>query len=137
MVLMHMRGTPESMQDKPRYSDVVEEVTSFLTSRARRALNGGVPSVMVDPGIGFGKTLEHNLDLLHDLPDVDGLPVIVGASRKRFLGDLTGIEDPSQRDAASIAVHLHAARRGAAMVRVHDVASHVQALAVQAALGQR
>jgi dihydropteroate synthase len=137
MVLMHMRGTPETMQKKPRYDDVVDEVTTFLTERARRAINGGVPSVMVDPGIGFGKTLEHNLELLQHLPDVDGLPVVVGASRKRFLGDLTGVDDPSQRDAASLAVHLHAARRGAAMVRVHDVAGHVQALAVQAALGPR
>jgi dihydropteroate synthase len=137
MVLMHMKGLPESMQHDPRYDDVVEEVTTFLRDRAHRAIAGGVPSVMIDPGIGFGKTLEHNLALIEHLPRVDDIPLVVGASRKKFLGELTGETDPSLRDAASIAVHLHAIRRGAAIVRAHDVAGHMQALAVQAALGPR
>jgi dihydropteroate synthase len=135
MVLMHMLGTPETMQDDPRYDDVVGEVGDFLCERAERALLGGVPSVMVDPGIGFGKLIEHNLALLDDLPNVGDVPIVVGASRKRFLGELTGLTDPAQRDTASIAVHLHSVRRGAAVIRAHDVAGHVQALAVQAALG--
>jgi dihydropteroate synthase len=135
MVLMHMLGTPETMQIDPRYDDVVHEVTDFLRERVRVALAAGVPSVAIDPGIGFGKTTAHNLALLRHLPQIDDLPVVVGASRKGFLRDLTGRVDASERDAASIATHLHAIRRGAAMVRVHDVAGHVDAIAVQAVLG--
>lgn len=135
-VVMHMRGDPATMQRDPRYGDVVSEVAAFLEARVREARAAGVPSVLIDPGIGFGKTLEHNLALLRSVARFAtlGPPVMVGASRKGMLGALTGVGDAALRDAASIAVHLDAARRGAAMVRAHDVAGHVQALRAQAAL---
>jgi dihydropteroate synthase len=134
MILMHMRGTPQTMQSNPHYEDVVREVTQHLRERAERAIAAGVPSVIVDPGIGFGKTLQHNLSLLRSMPLEVSYPTLVGASRKRSIGDLSGEGRTDRRDAGSIAIHLDAARRGAAMVRVHDVAGHVQALRVQAAL---
>jgi dihydropteroate synthase len=135
LVIGHMLGTPATMQDDPTYDDVVAEVTASLRDGARRALAGGVPSVLVDPGIGFGKTLDHNLALLRALPlDVDH-PMVVGASRKGFIGRLTGARTPADRDAGTLAAHLLAAQRGIALVRAHDVAAHVQGLAVLAALG--
>jgi dihydropteroate synthase len=134
LVIGHMRGTPATMQHDPTYDDVVAEVTAALRDGARRALAAGVPSVLVDPGIGFGKTLDHNLALLRALPlDVEH-PLVVGASRKGFIGRLTGAADPADRDAGTLAAHLFAAERGVALVRAHDVASHIQALAVFAAL---
>ena len=137
LVIGHMRGTPATMQDDPTYDDVVVEVTGALRDGAGRALAAGVPSVLVDPGIGFGKTIEHNLALLRALPlDIDH-PVVVGASRKGFIGRLTGATAPADRDAGTLAAHLVAAQRGVALVRAHDVAAHVQALAVLAALDER
>ena len=134
LVIGHMLGTPATMQDDPTYDDVVAEVTVALRDGAARALAAGVPSVLVDPGIGFGKTLEHNLALLRALPlDVDR-PVVVGASRKGFIGHLTGARTPADRDAGTLAAHLLAALQGVAMVRAHDVAAHVQGLTVLAAL---
>jgi len=134
-VIMHMLGDdPATMQRAPIYRNVVDEVAHWLTERADHALAAGVPAVMVDPGIGFGKTLEHNLALLRSIDRFGPHPVLVGASRKNFLGRITGLTVPQQRDGASIAAHVLAARAGAAMVRVHDVAGHVAALAVQAAL---
>lgn len=133
-VIMHMLGEPRTMQDDPRYADVVADVSRFLRERAEDALAAGVPSVLVDPGIGFGKRLAHNLALLSAIAALGPYPVLVGASRKRFLGELTGQDDPAARDIASVAAHLHVARQGAAMVRVHDVAAHVAALRVQHAL---
>jgi dihydropteroate synthase len=134
-VVMHMRGEPATMQQAPAYDDVVAEVWGWLGERAGAALADGVPSVLVDPGIGFGKTFAHNLALIRSLPGPDpAMPVLVGASRKRFVRTLGGLDDTTGSDAASIAVHLFAAQRGAAMVRVHDVAGHVQALAADAAL---
>jgi dihydropteroate synthase len=135
-VVMHMRGTPADMQLDPRYDDVVTEVVAWLTSQAEMALAHGVPSVMVDPGLGFGKTLEHNLALFTALPLTTAYPVLIGASRKRTIQQLAGIDEHANRDAGSIAAHLVAAHRGAAMVRVHDVAGHHQAFAVDAALDQ-
>jgi dihydropteroate synthase len=131
-VVMHMRGDPRTMQRDPRYDDVTAEVTDWLREAARRALAGGVPSVMLDPGIGFGKTVEHNLTLLRDLAGlVDlGRPVLVGASRKRLVHSLANVPNAEDRDPGSLALHLHAADLGAAMVRVHDVPMHVQALRV-------
>jgi dihydropteroate synthase len=134
MVLMHMRGTPQTMQNNPRYEDVVREVADHLQHRAGLAISAGVPSVFVDPGIGFGKTLQHNLSLLRAMPIAGSYPTLVGASRKRSIGDLSGEGRADRRDPGSIAIHLDAARRGVAMVRVHDVAGHVQALRVQSAL---
>lgn len=135
-IAMHMQGEPGTMQDDPHYEDVVAEVEGFLARQAERAEAEGVPSVMVDPGIGFGKTSAHNLALLRAVPRLAaaGRPLMIGASRKRLVGQLTGENDADQRDAGSVAIHLDAARRGAAVVRVHDVRSHVQALAVQVGL---
>ena len=131
VIVMHMQGEPATMQVNPHYDDVVAEVAAFLHQQAQMALEAGIPSVMVDPGIGFGKTLDHNLALL-DAIDVLGhhgrWPVLIGASRKRLIGQLYGIERPEDRDAASVRLHVRAAHHGAAMVRVHDVAAHVAAL---------
>jgi dihydropteroate synthase len=131
-VAMHMRGQPATMQADPHYDDVVAEVAAFLRDRADRAREAGVDEVWVDPGIGFGKTLEHNLELLRDLDQLaaGGVPVVVGASRKRSLGRLTGDAPVDDRLEASVATAVWAADHGAAMVRVHDVAPTVQALAL-------
>ena len=139
IVLMHMLGTPEMMQKAPHYDDVVEEVGSFLERRASYAESSGIQRsrIWIDPGIGFGKTLEHNLTLIRGTARFveTGFPVLVGASRKKFLGVITGEEDPGLRLEATIAVNLEVVRRGASMVRVHDVAAHRRAFAVQSALG--
>lgn len=131
VIIMHMQGEPATMQDDPHYDDVVGEVSAWLHQQAAIAIEAGIPSVMVDPGIGFGKRLEHNLallDAIDELGDHGRWPVLIGASRKRMLRDLYGIERPEDRDAVSVEVHCAAAARGAAMVRVHDVAAHVAAL---------
>jgi dihydropteroate synthase len=124
IVLMHMRGDPGTMQESPSYRDVAREVEDFLLARAEDAAAAGVPRdrILVDPGIGFGKRLEHNLALLAALPRLaaHGWPVVVGVSRKRFLGDLTGRALHERRDGTTAAVAL-AAFHGAAVVRVHDV----------------
>ncbi len=136
VIVVHMQGEPASMQVAPRYDDVVREVGDYLLLKAEEALGAGVPSVVLDPGIGFGKTLQHNLTLLRATRALarHGHPVMVGASRKGFLGRLTGVEKPGDRLGASLAVHLHAAQAGAALLRVHDVEAHRQALAVATAL---
>ncbi|GAA4023026.1 dihydropteroate synthase [Deinococcus rubellus] len=136
--IMHMQGGPRTMQVSPHYGDVVAEVLGFLAAQAALALAAGVPGVLLDPGIGFGKTSHHNLALLRALPELTSQPwpVLVGGSRKKFLAALSG-EPQGQadtRDAASLALHLHAARAGAAMVRAHDVRAHVLALRVFSAL---
>ena len=129
-VAMHMQGTPATMQRAPRYDDVVAEVGAFLRDRVAAAREAGVAEVWVDPGIGFGKTLEHNLVLLRDLGRLvaDGAPVVVGTSRKRSLGELTGGAPVDDRLEASVATAVWAVEQGAAMVRVHDVAPTVGAL---------
>ena len=135
--LMHMLGEPRTMQDDPRYDDVVAEVCEFLTGRAEWAESHGVRAdqICLDPGIGFGKTVAHNLALLRRLDEIValGYPVVVGVSRKRFLGTLTGAGE-RDRDAASLAASLAAVRRGAWMVRVHEVRAMRQGLAVEAAI---
>jgi dihydropteroate synthase len=136
LVLMHMRGTPASMQQDPRYDDVVAEVAAFLAGRAAAAEALGVAAarIVVDPGIGFGKRLEHNLQLLADLRRVaGGRPLLVGASRKRFIADLTGAA-VAERLPGSLAALAAAQRAGAAVVRVHDVAASVQFLDTLAAI---
>lgn len=132
VVVMHMQGEPLTMQQAPHYHDVADEVTAFLAAAAERALKAGVPSVILDPGIGFGKTLAHNLALLRGLNRLSALgqPVLVGVSRKRLIGELTGVAEPSARDLGSIAAGLYAAAQGAALLRVHNVAEHAQALKV-------
>jgi dihydropteroate synthase len=131
-VAMHMQGEPATMQRAPRYDDVVAEVGAFLRERAAPARAAGVDEVWVDPGIGFGKTLEHNLALLRCLDRLvaDGLPVVVGTSRKRSLGQLTGDAPVDDRLEASVATAVWCVEQGAAMVRVHDVAPTVRALAL-------
>jgi dihydropteroate synthase len=139
VVLMHMLGEPRTMQDDPRYEDVVAEVIAFLRERVAAAEAVGITDIWVDPGIGFGKTLEHNLALLDAVERIaaeTGRPVLIGASRKRFIQGL----DPRAKDAGrdrlggSVAAALIAAQNGAAAVRVHDVAETVQALKVWRAL---
>ncbi|MEA3200694.1 MAG: dihydropteroate synthase [Thermoplasmata archaeon] len=134
VVLMHMQGEPRTMQQDPRYHDVVKEVAAFLLERARAAEAAGVPreAIALDPGLGFGKTQAHNLALLRGLPEIAmlGYPLLVGASRKGFLGALTGGAPPQDRVEASVAAHVLAAERGAQVVRVHDVKAHKRALAV-------
>lgn len=134
--VMHMRGEPRTMQRSPQYRDVVAEVHAFLRERAAAVLAAGVPSVLIDPGLGFGKTTAHNLALLRALPELTcgPHPVLVGASRKKMIDLLADVPNAEGRDPGSLALHLHAARQGAAMVRVHAVGAHVQALRVQAAL---
>ena len=135
-VLMHMQGTPETMQRAPGYGDVVEEVSTFLRCGAERALKEGIVDIIVDPGIGFGKRLEHNLALLRALPRLaSGHPLLIGASRKQLIESLSGETAPTARDPGSLALHLHAAASGAAMVRAHDVAAHLQALRVWEGIG--
>jgi dihydropteroate synthase len=135
--LMHMRGRPKTMQDDPRYDDVVAEVAAFLAERVRAAQAAGIAddAICIDPGIGFGKTGEHNLSLLHHLDAIVavGPPVVVGVSRKRFLGAIIGDQD-RPRAVATAAANVEAVRRGAWMVRVHDVRETREALAVAAAV---
>ncbi len=129
-VAMHARGEPATMQVDPRYDDVVGEVHGFLAVAAARARQAGCRQVWVDPGIGFGKTVEHNLALLAALPELveAGHPVVVGASRKGFLGALTGGAPVDDRLEASVAVAAWAFHCGVDVVRAHDVAETVQAL---------
>ena len=124
-VAMHMRGQPATMQADPTYDDVVGEVRAFLVERAEAAVAAGVGEVWVDPGIGFGKTADHNLELLRRLDELvgSGYPVVVGTSRKSFLGRLTGGAAADDRVEASVATALWSLERGARMVRVHDVAA--------------
>jgi dihydropteroate synthase len=135
LVLMHMLGTPADMQVDPRYDDVVSEVRDFLAERAERARREGVESVVVDPGVGFGKTLEHNLELLRNIPAITdlGYPVLVGHSRKSFIKKLLGLP-VEERLASSLAVAVEATRRGANILRVHDVKETVEAIAMVGAL---
>ncbi len=140
VVLMHMRGEPRTMQAEPRYDDVVAEVTGWLVARAGAALAAGVARerIWLDPGIGFGKTAAHNLALTANLDRLAaaGFPVLYGASRKRTIQSIDPTAtDPLDRLGGSLALALEAARRGAAIIRVHDVRETVQALAVQAAVG--
>lgn len=141
-VAMHMQGEPTTMQLQPTYTDVVAEVCAFLEQRAGQAARAGVTEVWIDPGFGFGKTVEHNLDLLAHLDRVVALghPVLVGTSRKatlgRLLADSDGVTepvDPEDRLAGSIASEVWAMHLGAAMIRVHDVKAAVQAAKVVAA----
>jgi dihydropteroate synthase len=138
VVLMHRRGRSENKYDGPAYGDVVEEVRRFLLDRARASEAAGIARerIALDPGIGFGKSVEENVALIAGaarLADA-GYPVLVGSSRKGFIGRLTGIAEPRRRDPASVWLAVEAARRGAAIVRVHDVAAVRQALAVSSAM---
>lgn len=137
--LMHMQGEPDTMQQGPAYGDLVAEVAAFLSARMAACMAAGIPAgrILLDPGFGFGKTLTHNLTLLARLRDIAALgpPLLVGLSRKSMLGAITG-RPVTERLAGSLAAALLAVERGAVLVRAHDVAETVDALAVAAALHQ-
>jgi dihydropteroate synthase len=139
LCLMHMRGSPGTMQDDPRYEDVVSEVAAFLEERLQLAVSNGIPEerICLDPGIGFGKTVEQNLELVRRLDVVVALgrPVVIGFSRKRSLGRLLGDPDAESGTlGASIAAAVTAFERGASILRVHDVRETVEALTVAKAV---
>jgi dihydropteroate synthase len=139
VVLMHMQGEPRTMQAAPHYEDVLAEVSAFLVERAEAAMAAGVAreKIWLDPGIGFGKTLDHNLTLLAHLDRICalGFPVLLGASRKRFIAAVhPAAEAPAARAPGSIAAALAGAEAGVAAVRVHDVGETAQALEVWAAI---
>jgi dihydropteroate synthase len=138
-VAMHMQGTPATMQREPRYDDVVAEVGEFLVERLRAAEEAGVTrsDLIADPGIGFGKTAAHNLELLARLPELVaavGVPVLVGTSRKAFIGAALGGLPPEEREEGTLATVVWALDRGASMVRVHDVRPAKEAVRLLAAL---
>jgi dihydropteroate synthase len=137
VVLMHMRGEPRTMQDDPRYDDVVAEVKAFLAERLEAAVAAGIAEddVWLDPGIGFGKTAAHNMELLRRLGELAdlGRPLVIGTSRKSFIGRVDG-SGPGERLGGTIASSVLAAAEGAEVLRVHDVAEMRQALAVATAV---
>ncbi len=137
VVLMHMPGSPRTMQDNPSYGDVVDEIKAFLAERIEAAVSAGVEEerIWLDPGIGFGKTVEHNLELLRRLAELRGLgrPLVIGTSRKSFIGKIDGSE-VDERLGGSIASSVLAAAEGADVLRVHDVAETAQAMRVAEAI---
>jgi dihydropteroate synthase len=138
VILMHMQGEPKTMQKEPHYEDVVREVRDFLAERAEYAVASGLgpESIIVDPGIGFGKNLEHNLDLLRNLDAVVdlGFPVLIGASRKSFIERITGVRVARDRVPGTVATTVLAFEQGATFFRVHDVRANREALAVAEAV---
>jgi dihydropteroate synthase len=137
--LMHKQGNPDTMQQHPQYQDVVDEVGAYLQRRVALCRSAGINNerLLIDPGFGFGKTLEHNLELLRRLPELQqrvGVPLLVGLSRKSMLGAITGEQTPVERLGASVAAALLSAQLGAKIIRVHDVKATVQALNVLQAL---
>jgi dihydropteroate synthase len=138
VVLMHMLGEPKTMQRDPRYDDVVREVRDFLARRTEHAVAAGIEpeKIILDPGIGFGKTAEHNLLLLRRLEALEalGFPVLVGVSRQRFIGGITGVEEAKDRVFGTVVVNVIAYERGATLFRVHDVGANREALAVAQAV---
>ena len=138
VVLMHMQGTPRTMQTKPKYKDVVAEVLEFLLQRAEKARRFGIPKerIFIDPGIGFGKTVEHNILLLKNIDKFvsSGYRVLVGTSRKSFIGKITGKENPAERIFGTAATVALCAAAGVSIVRVHNVAEMVDVVKVAIAL---
>lgn len=132
--VMHAQGDPQTMQDAPRYDDVRLDVYDFLSERVEALVALGITrdKILVDPGIGFGKTLDHNLALLRDIALFHGLgcPILLGASRKKFIGTISGVGAADTRVAGSVSVALHAASQGVQVIRVHDVSETRQALAL-------
>jgi dihydropteroate synthase len=138
VILMHMQGVPRTMQEAPAYGDVVEEVYAFLVERLNWAVDQGLKeeNLLVDPGIGFGKTTAHNLEILRNLAAFRSLgrPLAVGTSRKRFLGSILDLPDPQTRDRATAATSVLAAWEGAHIIRVHEVGVNREAVDVARAL---
>ena len=138
--LMHMQGLPENMQINPKYQDVVGEVARYLKARAAECITAGIAPqrITLDPGFGFGKTLQHNIALMRHLPELmaeTGFPLLIGVSRKRMIGELTGEAEAAARVHGSVAAALASVARGAQIVRVHDVKATADALKVWEALG--
>ena len=137
-ILMHMQGEPGTMQQNPTYTDVVAEISKFLLDAAELCEQAGInhKAIVIDPGIGFGKTLEHNLEILHRLPELTGgdYPVMVGLSRKAMIGRLTGRQNPQERLNGTLGGVLAAVAGGASLIRVHDVLPVVEALKVFSAI---
>ena len=131
VVIMHMQGTPQTMQAQPVYQDVVAEICAFFERQIRVAQSAGITEIILDPGIGFGKTTAHNLEILNNIPRFKalGFPVLIGASRKRLIADIYGAEKVEDRLPGTLQIHLRAAQKGADILRVHDVAEHRQMLA--------
>jgi dihydropteroate synthase len=138
VILMHMQGEPKTMQKEPHYEDVVREVRDFLAERAGYAVEAGIrpEKVILDPGIGFGKNLQHNLALLRNLDAIVdlGFPVLIGASRKSFMEKITGVQEARDRVSGTVATTVLAYERGATFFRVHDVRANREALAVAEAV---
>jgi dihydropteroate synthase len=138
---MHMQGTPATMQVKPKYNDVVGEVLEFLLDRVKQAEELGISKdmVFIDPGIGFGKTTEHNLSLLKNIDKfvASGYRVLVGTSRKRFIGQITGKEKPVERIFGTAATVALCAAAGVSIVRVHDVAEMIDVVKVVGEMNQK
>lgn len=138
IVLMHMQGRPKTMQQAPAYDDVVAEVRAWLAGRIEAAVGAGIKrgQVLIDPGIGFGKTLEHNLELLRNLGALqsEDVPMVLGTSRKRFIGTITGEDDPAQRLFGTAASVAWCISQGAAIVRVHDVKAMAQVVRMTEAI---
>jgi dihydropteroate synthase len=136
-IIMHMQGTPQTMQDKPEYENILSDVYTFFEQRVEKAKSLGVKDIVLDVGIGFGKTLEHNLMLIKNLKHFKtlGYPLLVGASRKSMI-DKISPSHASERLAGTLAIHLEAVKNGASMIRVHDVYEHVQALKIKKALDE-
>jgi dihydropteroate synthase len=137
-VVMHMQGTPRTMQLDPHYDDVVDDIVDLLAARLELAVEAGcnAETLVVDPGIGFGKTLEHNLTLCNRIGsfEVLGRPILIGTSRKRFLGTITGVDEAAHRDGSTAVSLALAVERGAAVVRTHNVTRTREALAVALAI---
>jgi len=137
VILMHMQGTPRTMQAEPRYSDVVREVKDFLAAQMRHGLENGIElqRIIIDPGIGFGKTLEHNLSLLRGLADLStlGQPLLLGASRKAFIGKILNVT-PDERLEGSLAAAVAAVLAGASIIRAHDVKETRRAVSIADAI---
>lgn len=138
VIIMHMQGTPRSMQINPRYDDVVAEVKAELAARIAWAEERGLPRqrLIIDPGLGFGKSVEHNLTILRELDRFTelGCPLLVGHSRKSFIGKILSLDDPAGRDEATAVISAYCAMQGAAIVRVHDVRRTAQAIRMLTAI---
>ena len=138
VILMHMQGSPENMQSEPHYDDAPGEVTAYLSERLRVCLDAGISKtdIAIDPGIGFGKTAEHNLQILARIGDLGalGCPVVLGVSRKSLIGHVTGANEPQKRLPGSLSCAVLARQRGVQVFRVHDVAETVQALVMADAI---
>lgn len=136
LIIMHSVGQPKTMQENPHYQDVVGEVLTYLRQAAQEATSAGVTAIIIDPGVGFGKTLAHNLSIINAMATfaATGYPVLLGASRKSMIGNILGGRPPDQRVAGTISLHYHALMLGARILRVHDVQEASDSVAIFNAL---